>query len=161
MFSKARTSAPETQLILDSVRRIVRSLRVSSRALEKSRGLTAAQLFVLQKLGPKEPVSVNELARRTFTHQSSVSAVVTKLVERGLVTRKPSKDDARRMDITVTDAALSLLRSAPEPIQDRLVAGIAALGKAERAALARHLSAVVEMAGLADAEPPLFLEDGT
>jgi hypothetical protein len=40
----------ETRAILDAVRRIVRALHESSRAAEKTLGVTGAQLFVLQTL---------------------------------------------------------------------------------------------------------------
>src|SRR4051812_40175859 len=86
----------ETRAILDAVRRIVRTLHESSRASEKSLGLTAAQLFVLHKLSDAPGLSLNALAAQTHTHQSSVSTVVSRLVERGLVLRTPAADDARR-----------------------------------------------------------------
>ncbi|MGZ3406901.1 MAG: MarR family transcriptional regulator, partial [Polyangia bacterium] len=88
-----------SQRVLDSIRRIVRLLREGSRASEESVGLSAAQLFVLQKLDPEQPLSLNELAARTLTHQSSVSVVVSRLVERGLVLRRPAASDARRLEL--------------------------------------------------------------
>ncbi len=63
--------------MLDAIRRIVQALRESSRAAEKRVGLSGAQLFVLQTLGESPGLSLNELAERTRTHQSSVSVVVT------------------------------------------------------------------------------------
>jgi len=55
----------------------VQALRVSSRAAERDVGLSAAQLFVLDRLaGADQALCVNELAQRTLTHQSSVSVVV-------------------------------------------------------------------------------------
>jgi DNA-binding MarR family transcriptional regulator len=59
--------------VLDAVRRIVQALRESSRQAERQVGLSGAQLFVLQKLAESPASSVNELAARTHTHQSSVS----------------------------------------------------------------------------------------
>src|SRR5438034_4949060 len=94
-----------TAIVLDCVRRIVQTLRVSGRAAEQRVGLTGAQLFVLRQLAAAEgPLSVNELAERTFTHQSSVSVVVHKLETRGLVRRLRSPDDARRMQLSPTPA---------------------------------------------------------
>ena len=63
--------------VLDSLRRIVRSLLESSRRAEQQLGITGAQLFVLEKLAAARALSLNELAERTHTHQSSVSTVVT------------------------------------------------------------------------------------
>ena len=74
--------AGEVQAVLDGVRRIVHALRASSRRAEQDYGLSGAQLFVLQRLADAPALSVNELAARTHTHQSSVSTVVAKLVEK-------------------------------------------------------------------------------
>src|SRR5690242_2450699 len=90
------TVKADTQSILDAIRKIVKSLREASKSTEKRMGLSAAQLFVLQKIAESDkPLSINELAERTLTHQSSVSVVVTKLVNHKLVERLPSKLDAR------------------------------------------------------------------
>jgi DNA-binding transcriptional ArsR family regulator len=83
----------DVQAVLDGVRRIVQALRASSRWAERHVGLSGAQLFVLQKLAETPAISVNELAERTHTHQSSVSAVISRLAELGLVTRKRSAAD--------------------------------------------------------------------
>src|SRR3989442_1394745 len=103
-------SGGEVTAILDSIRRIVRVLRVASRAAEKDFGLSAAQLFVLHALAEGPALSLNEVAERTRTHQSSVSVVVQRLVDRGLVVRDSVAGDARRKGLSLTPAARPLLR---------------------------------------------------
>src|SRR5215217_2732988 len=71
----AAAGGRDVRAVLDAIRRIVRVLRVSSRAAEKQVGLSGAQLFVLHKLEDAPALSLNELADRTRTHQSSVSVV--------------------------------------------------------------------------------------
>src|SRR3954466_4342580 len=112
--SDARRRPPlEVREVLNSLRQIVRSLRVSSRTAEQRVGLSGAQLFVLQCLARHSPCSVNELAVRTATDQSSVSVVVSRLVAGGHVRRVPSKVDRRRVELTLTKSGLALLESAP------------------------------------------------
>jgi DNA-binding MarR family transcriptional regulator len=94
----------ETQVVLDGFRSIVQALRESSRHTEQTIGLTASQLFVLQKLADSDVASVNELAARTYTHQSSVSTVVVKLVRRGMVAREADPNDGRRVVLSLTPA---------------------------------------------------------
>src|SRR5881296_2175368 len=65
----------DSQRILDSIRRLVRLLRLADRAAQNELGLSGAQLFVLQELGKTPSLSLNELAERTRTDQSSVSVV--------------------------------------------------------------------------------------
>src|SRR5690348_4042205 len=111
----------DVRSILDSIRRIVRTLRVASRASEKEVGLTGAQQFVLHHLAEATSLSVNDLADRTRTHQSSVSVVVQRLVDRGLVARERSGLDARRVELTLTPAARALLKKSPGAAQERLI----------------------------------------
>jgi DNA-binding MarR family transcriptional regulator len=148
------------QRVLDSIRRIVRLLREGSRDSEERVGLSAAQLFVLQKLDRKTPLSLNELAARTLTHQSSVSVVVSRLVERGLVQRRANPDDARRLELSPTRRGLALLERAPSASQDRIIAAIASLPPTKRRALAGALELLVAALGVDERDAPmLFAED--
>ena len=149
---------PATRAVLDSIRRIVRALRESSRNTERSIGLGAAQLFVLQRLAGAPPLSINELADRTLTHQSSVSVVVSRLVHGGLVARTRAAADGRRVEITLTPAGRALLARAPAAAQDRLIGALGLLGVAARKDLASHLGRLVEAMALPLHHPPMFFE---
>jgi DNA-binding MarR family transcriptional regulator len=156
----ARRAAPEeTREVLNSLRHIVRSLRVSSRNAEQRVGLSGAQLFVLQCLSRQSPCSVNELAVATATDQSSVSVVVSRLVSRGYVKRVTSKLDRRSVELSLTPAGRTLLLAAPEAAQERLLAALSKLKKSERLQLAALLGKVVELAQVPRESPSLFFED--
>jgi DNA-binding MarR family transcriptional regulator len=129
--------------VLDSIRYIIHTLRVAGRAAEQSVGVSGAQLYVLQQLAKSPAQSLNELAARTLTHQSSVSVVVSRLVERRLVARSTSPDDGRRIVLTLTPAGRSLLARAPEAAQARLTDGLRRLPERETRALARSLRSLV------------------
>jgi MarR family transcriptional regulator, lower aerobic nicotinate degradation pathway regulator len=164
-LAKAQVAASPTQNgdvreVLNALRRIVRSLRVSSRTAEQRVGLSGAQLFVLQCLARQSPCSVNELAERTATDQSSVSVVVSRLVARGHVRRAASKTDRRSVELTPTQSGLLLLQSAPEAAQDRLIFALTQLPKAELKALSVSLVKVVGLAEVSQESPSLFFEEG-
>src|SRR6476469_5515570 len=72
--------ADDMQRVLNAFRNLVKALRLADRAGLKRRGLGAAQTFVLHELSRDAPLSINELAERTATDQSTVSVVVHKLV---------------------------------------------------------------------------------
>lgn len=149
------------QRVLDSIRRLVRLLREGSRASQAAVGLSTAQLFVLQKLDGSHPLSLNELAARTLTHQSSVSVVVSRLVARGLVRRRPSPGDARRLELALTDRGREVLARSPGSTQDRIIAAVAALPEAEQRAFAATLERLLRAAGADDrAAPMLFTDEG-
>jgi DNA-binding MarR family transcriptional regulator len=157
LLKTARSRPPsETQQIMDAIRRLVHGLRVYSRATEKQFGLSLAQLFVLQKLSDVDALSLNDLAARTVTHQSSVSVVVTRLVNAGLVQRTRSPVDGRSRDIALTAKGRAVLRKAPPATQERMIAAISALAPAERRRLAGALEAVVKRSGLSQTPPAML-----
>jgi DNA-binding MarR family transcriptional regulator len=158
----SNTSAgADTQAVLDAVRRIVHALRASSRRAEKHVGISGAQLFVLQKLDDSPAMSLNELAARTHTHQSSVSVVVTRLDDRGLVERSRSKGDARSIRLTLTARGKRLMSRAPDLAQERLITGIQSLATARRRMLASTLTELAHAIDAAERVPAMFFEEGT
>jgi DNA-binding MarR family transcriptional regulator len=151
--------AADVRGTLDAFRRIVQAVRTASRDAERKVGLSAAQLFALQQLAGMSGASVNDLAARTFTHQSSVSVVVQRLVARKLVAKVTAPDDRRRVRLTLTEQGRALLRRSPEPVQERLIAGIAALGPMERRALAATLLTIADTLAVRDGAPPMLFEE--
>jgi len=150
--------ANDAQEALDSLRRIVRALREAARLSERRFGLSGAQLFVLHKLAGASPISLNELARLTHTHQSSVSTVVTRLVEQRLVRRVRSERDARMLQLTLTPAGARLVKRAPDPPADRLIEAIESLPSRQQKALAAALKRVAKAIGAAG-KPIMFFEE--
>lgn len=145
--------------IMDAVRILVRAIRHHSVDVERQLGISLAQLYVLEQLAREPGCSINRLADVTRTHQSSVSVVVRKLTERALVEKRTSATDARRAELTLTEAGRELLARAPETVQARLIAGLQRLGPERTAALAQGLGGWIEACGLSDAAPPMLYED--
>lgn len=148
------TAPRDLTRVLDSIRAIVRTMRLSGRAAEETLGVNGAQLHVLQKLGEASADSLAELASRTHTDPSSVSVVVSRLVTRGLVSREASSEDARRVTIALTSSGRALLRRAPRAAQTQLADAASQLSQRQLRALADGLAELVElMAPPEDAEP--------
>jgi DNA-binding MarR family transcriptional regulator len=146
--------------VLDSLRRIVRALRESSRRAEQQLGITGAQLFVLEKLAAARALSLNELAERTHTHQSSVSTVVTRLVERGLVRRQRSSSDGRKLELVLSARGRRLTAKTPGAAQERLVDAIQRLPSPSRRRLATLLAEVARGLDALEGRPRMFFDDG-
>jgi DNA-binding MarR family transcriptional regulator len=130
--------------VIDSLRVLVKALRDSGRDAEQKLGITSAQLYVLQALRD-HPASINELAARTYTHQSSVSMVVARLVESHLVARSAARGDARKLSISLTSAGRNLIRKAPDGAPTRLVNALRAMSKSDLKALSAQLTNLAEI----------------
>jgi DNA-binding MarR family transcriptional regulator len=157
---RARTGGDSaSRAILDSIRRIVQALRISSRHAERVHRLSGAQLFVLQILAEAQSLSLNELAACTLTHQSSVSVVVQRLVRAKLITRRISADDHRCLELALTARGRQLSSRGPDVAQHRIVSAINKIDARSRETLAQLLQLVVRHAGFAGGSPALFFED--
>jgi DNA-binding MarR family transcriptional regulator len=102
---------------------------------------------------------VGELAQHTATHQSSVSVVARRLIERGLVARAPSPGDRRRVVLRLTPRGHALLRRAPASPGETLQAALSRLPSPTRRGLAHGLRALLEELGASHLPPSLLFED--
>lgn len=151
----------EIAAAVDAIRRILQALRRSTRRARAQAGITGAQLFVLQTLEEAPAASLNALAERTFTHQSTVSVVVDGLVKRNLIVKRRSGEDARRVEIRLSPRGRALVRRTPHTAQARLIDGLRALPADETAELARLLRRLVAAMGATHQVPVMFFEDGS
>lgn len=149
----------EAHSVLNSFRCLVKALRVADRAGLKEHGLGASQLFVLHELKQESPLSVNDLADRTATDQSTVSVVVSKLIAKGFVSSERSEDDARRVHLTLTAKGHLLAKQLPPPIQHLIIRGVEQLPPARAKALAASLRDICGVLGVTDEHPPMFFAD--
>ncbi len=154
-----RPASPATRHVLDGVRRIVQALRESSRLAQAHAGLSGAQLFVLRTVAESPNLSLNELAERTRTHQSSVSAVVARLASDRLLRKRTAEGDARRVEISLSPGGRRKLDRAPETAQERLVAAVDALPAVERIQLAATLDILVRGMSLPLEPAHMFFEE--
>jgi DNA-binding MarR family transcriptional regulator len=156
---RASARMRDARLVFDSIRRIVRVLRLQARHTEKAFGLSAAQLFVLHKLAEAAPLTPGELAEKALTDQSSVSVVVQRLVDRGYVNRMRSRRDARSFELTLSEAGRTVVHNSPDSTQDRLLGAIQRMPAGRVKALAELLDELVGNTGLSREYPTMLGEE--
>jgi len=108
--------------------------------------LTAQQAHALRCLVPGSPLPMRELAGELMCDASTVTGLVDRLEQRGLVQRRPAPQDRRVKALVVTDAGIA--------VRDRLWEGLlaraphlVALSSDERTQLRDLLARVVEAHG--------------
>ncbi|HEY8309096.1 MAG TPA: MarR family transcriptional regulator, partial [Gemmatimonadaceae bacterium] len=142
-----------------SIRRLVRTLRTTAVSVERETGLSTAQTFVLQLLLEAPAESMNELAERTSTDQSSVSVVVTRLEAKGFVARLPSATDARRTQVVITDDGIALMQRKPPTVQERLTHALSVMPPKSLELLSSELNNLVALMGAEEEPATLIFED--
>lgn len=134
---------------LVALRRILRVTELNSRELARTSDLTASQLLVLQHLAENGASLPSAIAKSIDLKQATVTVLVNKLQDAGLVTRRRDIEDRRRVWVELTDAGQTARTKSPDLLQNRFARRLEALEDWEQAMIIATLERV---ASLLDAE---------
>ena len=95
------------KLIHDRVNRIVSEHMVSCACCEQLRDLSVTQLHAIMKIKNSGQLTMTELAEFMNISPPSASAMVDRLVERGLLVREHSTDDRRKVVAKISPGAMA------------------------------------------------------
>lgn len=140
------------------IRLLVSTLAQSARSVERTSGMTNAQLFLLRQLVDRDCQTINELAERAMTQQSATSLLVSRLESGGFVERIPSQRDRRRTEVRITRTGRRLASDAPAAPLERLLASLARLSGTELTSLQRGLDRLLEEMNVERSNAPLLFE---
>ncbi len=113
----------------------------------ESHGVTLTEFGVLEALFHKGPLTHGEIASRVLLANSSITYVIDKLEDRGLLRRRPSEEDRREKIVELTPDGQSKIEDAfPEhaALIDDLMAD---LGLEEKREVASRLRRIERRAG--------------
>jgi DNA-binding MarR family transcriptional regulator len=123
--------------------------RLGRRLRQQSLGdMTPSQRSVLTSLDRYGPTRMGELARIENISPPSLSGIVGRLEDRGLVMRSDDPDDARSTLVEVTPEATAALARARRERTAFLVRGLATLTDDERELLARAVPLLDRLVGV-------------
>lgn len=133
------------QGVLRSLRRILQAVDLHGRNLKARYGLTGPQIICLREIRRGASLNPGQLARNVGLKPPTVTGIVDRLEQRGLVTRRRRHRDKRQVRIELTEAGIEVVRQAPAPLQERFVERLAALPAEQREAIATRLDEVVAL----------------
>lgn len=134
--------------LLISLRRVIRAIDIHSRQLNKQSGLTGPQLMVMQNIAIFDAPLAKEIAREVALSPATVTTIIDRLEKRGLVIRKRSETDKRKVHLSLSEAGYTLLQESPKPLQDHFIKRYQNLDEWEQSQL---LSSVERIASMMDA----------
>lgn len=146
---------------LIALRRILRATELFGRELAQSAGMTAVQFRVLQVVAETGSTTATAISQQMRVSQATVTALVDKLVGKGLVIRQKSQTDRRQTNIIITQAGRQTIEDAPDALQQEFVHKFEALEDWEQSMLVASLERVAAMlnASEIDASPVLYTGD--
>ena len=110
-----------TEIIIN-IRKIVRSLNLESKKIQKEYGVSIPQLMCLDYLGKKDDLrsTQGEIAKYLNLNSSTMSGIIDRLELKGFVARLPNPRDKRTVYISLTSKGLKLIDASPQLLQYQL-----------------------------------------
>lgn len=145
--------------IVQTFRRIFKSIQEYSEEVLKVFGVTGPQLWLLKILHVEDGTPVGELSQKMFLHISTVSSIINRLEEKGYIERKRTKTDRRLVLIHLTEKGQKIITRAPEPAQGKLLHGLQNLSQKEVLGLYESLQKIVQLMEVDHIKVKFFFSD--
>ncbi|PTW55035.1 DNA-binding MarR family transcriptional regulator [Breoghania corrubedonensis] len=134
-----------------ALRRVLGAAERNDRALARATGLTTAQLLVLRIIEDAKEITPKGISTRAGVAPASATALIEKLAQLGYLRRRRSESDRRKYWVSLTEAGVAALHSAPDPLHQRFSSAFDTISNWEQAMI---LSALERVAALVADEGP-------
>lgn len=152
-----------TTEILIKIRKIVRSINLESKKIQKEYGVSIPQVLCLNYLYRSTNYQSTQGKIRQFLNlnSSTISGIINRLEKKGLLAKLPKQGDKRVVNIVLTSAGAELLQQIPELLHEELSQKLEKLSQQQFKEIERGLDALVNLLDLqgVDASPLLTIED--
>jgi DNA-binding MarR family transcriptional regulator len=131
--------------VMQSLRRIVKSIKDYSYEVSRKFGITGPELWVLKTISSNGCVSPSHLSKKMYLHPSTITGVVGRLEKKAYVLRDRGQEDRRAVRVHLTPKGKKLLRKTPNPIQGKMIFGLRKLKREELNSIYDALKKLVEI----------------
>jgi len=142
----------KTRNIIFSIRKLIQAGELYSKELSKIHSISAAQLNCLLALFENGSLPPSHIAKHMLVKSSTVTGVVDRLEQKGLVRRVRNSPDRRIVTIELTEAGTHLAENAPPPIQQKIVDGLKKISETEIDEVVFALTKLTDMLDVQDLE---------
>ena len=115
--------------------------------------LTPRQYAVLVSVAENEGLSQTGLVERTGIDRSTLADIIRRMLRKGLLQRKRTKEDARAYSVRLTEEGRQLLDDAAPGAARSEARLLAALPSDQRSAFISALATIVQSIGVSDGPP--------
>jgi DNA-binding MarR family transcriptional regulator len=152
--NKKKTDFPWdlTREIIFSIRKLMQGAELYTKELNKKYQVSAGQLNCILALYEQGSLPPSQIAKYMMVKSSTVTGVVDRLEQKGLVTRTRNSPDRRIINIELTEAGKKLAKNAPPPIQQKIIDGIRKLPEKEIKRIVIALTKLSDMLDVQDLE---------
>jgi DNA-binding MarR family transcriptional regulator len=152
----------DTTEILIKIRKIVRSVDIESKKIQKEYGVSIPQVLCLSFLhgSPNYQATQGEIRAFLNLNSSTVSGIINRLEKKGLLARLPKSGDKRVVNIALTSAGDKLFGTIPSLLHEQLSERLQKLEQSELDKVEESLETLVRLLDIeqVDASPLIALE---
>jgi len=156
MFPRSRSD--DTETVMKSIRRIVRSIDMRSKRISRETGLTIPQIVILKAIEELGAVTTAAISRHSDISPATAVTILDKLESRGLVTRRRSETDRRIVHTSLTGEGERMLASAPSLLDEEFMRRFAALPRDRQFEIAQGFCTVADFLDPKGLEVPAALD---
>ncbi len=133
--------------ILIRIRRIVRSINLESKKVQKDFGVSIPQILCLEylKASPGYQATQRSIRDHLNLNSSTVTGIISRLEKKGYLARLPKSGDKRVMHISLTSSGDVLLKKTPDLLQQRLNKKLKGLPPGDLERIGSSLDLLIEM----------------
>jgi len=131
--------------IMQSLRRIFKTIQDYSHEVSNKFGITGPQLWTLKTISLNGSLSLGELSKKMYLHPSTISGVVDRLEKKGYALRERDQGDRRVVKVQLTPKGRRLVNKAPNPVQGKMIYGLRKLKKQKLNPIYHSVQKLVEI----------------
>ncbi len=137
---------PADKEILSDLRRIIRSVNLEAKRVEREFGVSIPQYLCLQHLNeqPEFSASMKEIKDVLQLNASTATGIVQRLERGGYVAKLPKRDDKRKSLIVLTERGAEVVKRNPEILHERLLQRLQELDPEEYRSLRSAFRTIIE-----------------
>ncbi len=149
--------------ILIKLRRIIRSINLESKKIQKEHGVSIPQVLCLTYLNNCDDYQSThkEIKKYLNLNSSTVTGIIDRIEKKGLVARLPKREDKRTTYIALTSLGAKLLDKIPALLHERLSIKLENLEKEKIDELNKSLDILIHYLDISEIEasPLITFED--
>jgi DNA-binding MarR family transcriptional regulator len=152
----------DTTEILIKIRKIIRSINLESKKIQKEHGVSIPQVLCLNFLHDAYNYQSTQGDIRKFLNlnSSTVSGIIDRLEKKGYLARLPKSGDKRIVNIALTSAGDKLLKNIPSLLHEQLSEKLQKLDDDKLLAVKESLDILVNLLEIQEIEAsPMITND--
>lgn len=149
--------------ILIGLRKIIRSINLESKDIQKKHGVSIPQLLCLNYLRNQPEFKSTSSAIKSYLNlnASTVSGIVSRLEKKGYLARLPKAGDKRVSYIVITSLGAEAIDKIPPLMHDKLSKKLSQLSASKLQDIQEAVSLLIDFMGAEnlDAAPVIMVQD--